>query len=290
MKKILLLLLLFITGCSCTGDIITYQDGFDLTIPKEIIPFLINEIVPLKHFDYEGAINVASFSSENKYILAQNDNYLVSDAVGSFLAQFKENYINTFKQVQTLDKQKARFGKDELVIDPNTESVEYMRVVWDESGTRYSIQYRTFQSNGKTYYTYSYNTNIAITLEVPLMVIKGDKTNQLILICLPYDTKYEVHVNLTLDALTKKGTYLDESYYIYHFPQSVNHLSQNEKEEAIRSWYEKYNDGYLDNNHFYFTYFGERFELTFDVKKRDKITNQEVQAFQITYQPIKATS
>jgi len=289
MKKLLLLLLLVLTSCSCTGDVIAYQDGFDITIPDEIRTHLINQFYPNLHFNYQGIINVASFSTKNKYLLSQNDNYQVSDAFSIHISQFGTNFINTYEQIQTLDEKKARFGSDLLPLDQGELSKEYMMVAWDENGTRYSYQFRTFLSGGKRYYTYCYNTNITIVLEIPLMVIKVGNNNKLVLMNLPYDARYEVHANLTIDALINKSTYLDEKYYTYFYPAYLHNLSQSEKEQAIWSWYETNANGYFENNCYYFSYFGETFELIFNQLKFDRTLNQEVPAFMIKYHSNKAT-
>lgn len=269
MKKIIYLivtLLLCLTLTSC-DDTITYNGGVDITIPDEIVEHLVYAgNLPVFHFNYDGEINVAEFSTKCKYLFAKNDFYKFSDAFKEAFEPFAGSTINTKVTDQTLDDGSAKFGKDFLVLDePQTYSKEIMSVIWDETGTRFSFYYRTFVSGGKRYYTTPYTTNVTITMEVPLYVDRVDDVNKLYLLNLPYDTKYEVSGNLEIDKLVKKDEYANEFYYKFEYPA---YLTSN-KQEGVKDWYERYCEGYEENEHFYFTYLGNKFEVLFDVEVKE---------------------
>ncbi|MBQ8292209.1 MAG: hypothetical protein IJX78_00215 [Bacilli bacterium] len=271
MKKIVLVLMMFLmvlTLSSC-DDTISFENGVDVTIPDEIVKHLVYAgELPVFHFEYDGVVNVAEFSTKCKYLFAKNDFYEFSDAFSKNIKKFEGSSINTKVTDQTNDEGFARFGSVELPLDaPQQYSKEIMCVGWDKTGTRFSFFYRTFVSGGKRYFTTPYTTNVTITMEVPIYVDRDNGENKLYLLNLPYDTKYEVSGNLELDALLKKDEYANEFYYQFEYPA---YLTEN-KVEGIKDWYERYCEGYEENGSFYFIYLGNKFEVLFDVKVKETI-------------------
>ena len=269
-KKILVLLLTLLLSLTLTScdDTIAHNGGVDVTIPDEIVEHLVyTGDLPVFHFAYDGEVNVADFSTKCKYLFAKNDFYKFSDAFSKNFEPFIGTTINTKVTDQTNDDGAAKFGKDSLPLDePQTYSKEIMSVVWDETGARFSFYYRTFVSGGKRYYTTPYTTNVTITMEVPLYVDRENNNNKLYLLNLPYDTKYEVSGNLNIDSLLKKDEYANEFYYKFEYPP---YITSDDKIKGVKEWYEKYCNGYEENNHFYFTYLGNKFEVLFDVEVKE---------------------
>ncbi len=272
-KKLVLVLAillssLILTSCDTT---IAYQGGVTLTIPDDIASKLVyTGKLPEFHFEYDGEVNVADFSTKCKYLFAKNDFYKFSDEFGKNIEAYLENGINTKVTDQQNDKGIAKFGKDSLPLDaPQEYSKEIMRVVWDETGTRFSFYYRTFVSGGKRYYTTPYTTNVTITMEVPIYVDKGEKENKLYLLNLPYDTKYEVSGNLELDALLEKSEYANAFYYQFEYPEFLTGYDEDQKIEEIKKWYERYCDGIEVEDKFYFTYLGNKFEILWKVEVKE---------------------
>lgn len=270
-KKIIIFLLTLILSLTLTScdDTKSYQGGVDVTIPDEIVEHLVyNGEIPVFHFAYDGEVKVADFSTKCKYLFAKNDFYKFSEAFKTNFEPYSMTMINTKVVDQTNDDGVAKFGKDALPLDePQTCSKEIMSVIWDETGARFSFYYRTFVSGGVRYYTTPYTTNVTITMEVPLYVDRVNNENQLYLLNLPYDTKYEVSGNLELDKLIKKDEYANEFYYKFEYPA---YLVVN-KQEGVKDWYKKYCEGYEDqtNGKFYFTYLGNKFEVLFDVEVKE---------------------
>ena len=266
---IMLLLFILVTGCS---DLKSYDGGVTLTIPDEIKNYMnyIGEL-PSRHFDYDGPVKVAKSSSSNYYIFGGNDQYVFSEKFGEHLEKYMGNSIITENTPAYDEKEgKTNFAGKTVPIDSPSE--EIMMVTWDETGTRYSYQYRTFVSNGKRYYAFWYTTNIIISMELPLMVKKVDNQNRLFLLSLPYDTKYDVSPALELKKLVKKDTYLDESYYIFQYPNyltlTLKCQNEEERQNAIKDWYRTYCFGHEENGKFVFTYLGINYELSFGVYKQ----------------------
>lgn len=265
--SVIVLIMMSLVLASC-DDTIGYENGVDITIPDEIVEYLVYEgELPVFHFEYDGVVNVADFSTKCKYLFAKNDFYQFSDAFAKNIEPFEGRGINTKVTDQTNDNGVAKFGRDELPLDePQTYSKEIMRVVWDETGTRFSFYYRTFISGGKRYYTTPYTTNVTITMEVPIYVDRIDDENKLYLLNLPYDTKYEVSGNLDLDSLLEKDEYANEFYYKFEYP---TYITSDDKISEVKKWYEMYCNGYEEANSFYFTYLGNKFEVLFDVDVKE---------------------
>lgn len=268
-KKITCLIITLLMGLMLTScdDTISYDGGVDVTIPDEIVQKLVyTGEIPVFHFSYDGEVNVADFSTKSKYLFAKNDFYKFSDAFQKNFEPYAGSTINTKVLDQTNDEGVAKFGKDSLPLDePQTYSKEIMSVIWDSTGARFSFYYRTFVSGGKRYYTTPYTTNVTITMEVPLYVDRTNNENKLYLLNLPYDTKYEVSGNLDLDKLIEKDEYANEFYYKFEYPA---YLTSN-KPEGVKEWYKRYCEGYEENDKFYFTYLGNKFEVLFDIDVKE---------------------
>lgn len=290
-----LLALLCSSSCSCLKNKYeTHPDGVYVTIPDSLkVHMLYPDDIPSLFFDMKN-VNTTQNSSPATRIFVQNDYYKISEAWAKHLERYDDDeYIITFSQEQTNDNGKAKFGKVFLDLDEKDEngneqkySIEQKMVAWDKDGTRYSYQYRTFVSNKVRYYVYCYTDNLTISMEQPLMVLQQETPqNKLLLLPLPYDTKYEVGVNLTAEALITKNTYCYEvnpEYYEFEYPKSLTGLTDEEKEEKVRDWYEEYCNGkdeyYTDEeNIFVVEYAGARFKIDF-------IKNKEgVPVFKLSY-------
>ena len=215
MKKIVIfifsLFLLFITT-SCgrlKNNYIVKENGVDITIPSQYLEYFLNkENIPSLHFDYNG-VRISDYSSDNKVIFVQNDQYALSDAFSKHISQY-EYLVETKSTEREEDKKGAKIGKDKLPLDEGTKSLEKIVIATLNDGTRVSYLYRTFTSNGKTYYAYSYVENMSISMELPFMVVKDNNTAKLVLLPLPYDTKYSVGTNIELDTLKQKVQTLEK--------------------------------------------------------------------------------
>ena len=281
-------------GCSCTSCINQYvemPEGVTLNVSNTIKEHLIQENLPSLHFDYNG-VKVMMTSNGSACFFVSNDQYILSDKFGEHLSKYSKEQIYVVSCVdQEYDKGKAMFDGKKLPLDstdefgnPQEYSKEYQLVTTDVDGTRYSYQFRTFVSESKRYYIFRYSSNMGISMEQPLMVIKGENgKNKLALIALPYDTKYEVGPNnIKLEALIEKDTYVDEKYYKFAYPESIKDLSDSERREKVMSWYETYCNGSLDvNSNFVFEYYGVKFKVEFGFNDCGNERNKD--GFKITY-------
>lgn len=278
-KKIFVLLISFFLLLSLTScdDTLAYEGGVILSIPEDVKNILVYEgELPSYKFEYDGSVNVADFSTSTRYLFAKNDFYDFSDNFARNIEKFETQGTNTKVTDQTNDEGEARFGKDKLPLDePQQYSKEIMRVIWDDTGARFSFYYRTFVSGGKRYYTTPYTTNVTITMEIPLYVSRDEGTNKIYLLNLPYDTKYDVSASLELEKLLEKDEYTNEFYYQFEYPEYLSSYTVDEKIVEIKNWYNKYCEGYEQNGSYYFVYLGNTFEVLFNVDV------QNVKGFQI---------
>lgn len=296
MKKVLLTIVFFVLtlalqSCKITNQYKTYEDGYDIKIASELTDYMLYPTsLPLLHFDMKD-VNVSTTSTNYKLVLVSNDFYKVSDAYELNMKNNLEGYVILENISQTNETELAKFGSENLKIDkelldgtPQSSSKEIRLVGWTNSGTRYSYQFRTFVSNKKRYFAFCYSTPLVMSLEQSLMVVKIDGKNKLLLIPLPFDTKYEVSgSNLTLEALTKKDTYLDEKFNTFLYPESLKRKTLEEKKASIRVWYETYCNGALIDDSFIIEYAGARFEVIFDALKEDGATGKMQEAFRLNY-------
>lgn len=289
---LMLISLSLFTSCSIfKNKYVTMEHGVDITIPDDWKShFIYPNDVPSLHFGYDG-INVLEASTKDDYTFVENDFYAISDAWGQYLAQFKDDYIITKATKQTNETVSARLGGeflplDETMEDPNNPghfikqecSMEYLMVCFGEDGSRYSCSFRTFVSGGKRYFGYAYTGNLEIKLNMPVMVVKDGDVKKLLLLPLPFDTKYTVSNNARLDSILKKDSYLKESNYIFDYPTTYTkdhyviegsedvkkEYSVEEKQKFITDWYIKYCNGKYENDVLYVEYAGARYSVNFD--------------------------
>lgn len=289
---IMILCCMVLTSCKIRNEYKTYEHGFDLTVAEELQDYFIyKESIPKLHFDMNN-VNVSVGSTNSNYVLVENDFTKVSDAWAKHLANYSDDQkVIISSAEQTNDKGKAIFGGVTKKLDEKDEfgntqkySKEIRLVAWTIDGTRYSYQYRTFVSEGKRYYAFCYTNSLTMTIEQPLMVIKQNGQNKLLLLPLPFDTKYEVSGStLTLDALINKTTYLDSKYYHFAYPNYLAEQPLEEKIEAVKKWYETYCAGTYDDNEFKIKYAGATYSINFNSIKKDPSTGKENPGFEIKY-------
>lgn len=283
-------MVLTITSCKFQNKYETYEDGYDVTVGEDIKPYLLYpSSVPILHFDMKN-VNVSTTSTNNQLVLVNNDYERVSDAWEKHLKNNVSNYIVLENAIQSREDEIAKFGDSNKKLDEFDEfgkkqdySREIRMVAWTNDGTRYSYQFRTFVSEGKRYYAFCYSTPLTMALEQSVMVVNVNNEKRLLLIPLPFDTKYEVSAsNLELDALIKKSTYLDEKYYTFYFPSSLDNKMLNEKINSVSEWYQQYCNGRIENDELVINYAGAKFKVTFNLTKEDGNGGKH-DAFRLTY-------
>ncbi len=289
---LLLVVLLSLVSCG-NNDATTYENGIDITVSKGLKSSFINpEQLPVLHFDYNN-VKAVEESDGAAYFFVKNDQYELSDKFAAHLSQYSTDQIIVISSsLQTYDKGSAKFGSDKLKLDDVLEngekqeySTEYQIVAVTSNGTRYSYQYRTFLSGGKRYYIYRYVSNMGISLEQSLMVVKDGSDNKLLLLPLPFDTKYEVSGNaLNKKSLLEKDTYLDEKYYKFAYPSYLDGKEESEKISLIKEWYQKYCNGKTDSyGRYVINYLESNFLVEFEIK--DAGNTRDKEGFKLTYLP-----
>lgn len=287
----LMFVLLCTTSCkSCFNKYEEMPNGVTLQISEKLKKHMIQTTYPTLHFDYNG-VRVMMESDGAACFFVSNDQYELSDKFASHIKQYSKDQIYVVSEyTQEYDSGKATFDGEKLKLDDVDEfgneqkfSKEYQLVITNFDGTRYSYQFRTFVSEGKRYYIYRYSSNIGISMEQPLMVVKDDSgANKLLLLALPYDTKYEVGPNtINLESLIEKETYLDEKYQKFAYPESIKNEAETVRRELIKSWYVKYCNGKDTENGFIFEYYGAKFKLEFGITDAGNERNKD--GFKLVY-------
>ena len=267
MKKGLLIILfslmmLALFGCN---DTIAKNGQITLTLTSEWQDAItMKTIAPSRTFTFDGTFNIYETSSELGVVFTKNDNYLLSDAFAAHLSEVVgDKRIVVKTTIQEADEKGALFGKERLSLDEGTVSKEEAIVTWDEKGTRYSYLYRTFIHGGKQYYVYTYNTGITMSIEVPLICEVVDGKQQIFMISLPYDTKYQLNINTKLKSLRNKSEYTESSYHTFEYPPYLAFI-ETDKVTTVKEWYINYCSGREEDGKFLFTYLGIDYVVTFE--------------------------
>lgn len=295
MKKIVSILSIFIltlvmNSCSLLKNkYITMANGVDITIPNEYKEhMLLPNHIPIIHFDLEN-VRISTDSTNSLVRFVQNDPYILSDAMANHLSRYTNNQIIETRSVEREEKKGAKLGSDYLPIDEGTKSLEKIIIATQNDGTRISYSFRTFQSSGKIYYAYSYTENMSIALEMPLMVVREKDIKKLVLLPIPYNTKYIIGgYNIELDSLLKKDQYLDttkENYYIFNYPTYLKAINADTSYliNEVKDWYIKHCNGHFEDNQFVIEYLGVKFWIDFNQEKLNSDTEKIEPAFQIKY-------
>lgn len=275
---IVLAILIVMLSSSCTSCINKYEEmpnGVTLNVSDEISEYLVQKDLPSLHFNYKG-VRVMMEAHGSACFFVSNNQEELSDKFGEHLSKYSKDQIYVVSSVsQSYDAGEANFDGGKKKLDEFDEfgnkqefSNEYQLVIAEKDGTRFSYQFRTFYSGGKRYYIYRYSSNMGISMEQPLMVVPGENgKNKLVLITLPFETKYEVGpTNIKLEALIEKDTYTDEKYRKFAYPNSIKDLSENERQAKVKQWYTTFCNGFEDEEGvFSFTYYGETFKVEFGV-------------------------
>ena len=287
-SKILLIITLFFSifiMTSCDDNVYEYENGIDIHVSDELIPYMMyqNEL-PVLHFDYD---NVKCYveNSGSSIFFVHNDSFILSEKFSEHLKRYNEDQIFVLAcEEQTIDHKTGLFNGEKLLLDETDPfgnkqeySKEYQIVCVDETlnGTRYSYQYRLFYSQNKSYYSFRYSSNIGISLEQSLMVVKKDGKNQLVLLPIPYDIKYEVSFTTAkLKNLVEKDTYLNEKYYKFAYSDMFNEYSIEDRDQMIIDWYKRYCNLEEVNNEYLIHYCGATFKVIFGYNDCGKDQNK----------------
>lgn len=282
MKKILLLLLLFLTVIltGCSNTVTSNPDGVLLSLTDSLLEYMPYEKEQIPSFTFAKDSNFNTISNTKfsfQKILSNNDDFLVSEEIAKLLVQY-EGQIETKIDNEKVSS-KTRMNRIEvqdntpktvrvnLLVDeellPNQERA--LRVVYDEvafimldNGLQLTLEYRRFTSEGITYYAWRYTRSITLYLHFPLMVhINQDNQRELLILPLPNYTKYSVGPQLELKKLLEADTYLSSDYYKFNYPAKEN------AQEIVKQFYINNHQGREISDDFVCTYLGIDYKIEF---------------------------
>lgn len=296
-KTLCLLLCIFflsimLTSCKCRfkNDYKVMPEGVNITIKEELLAYMLRkDTVPVIHFDYNNVRISENLSDHSIVYFVQNDQVALSDAFAQHLSMYTPEQLIDARVTERNEKGKAILGKERYPLDEGTKSLEKITIATRSDGTRVSYSYRTFTSGGKVYYAYTYIENMSIALEMPLMTVIEKNERKLVLLPLPYDTKYIVGGrNLDVEKLITKDEYLnttEENYYIFNYSPYIQSITTDKEEciHLVKEWYVKYCNGHMEDNRFMIEYLGIKFYIHFDVEKLNNTTEKVEPAYKIEY-------
>lgn len=288
----LLILSLTLTSCKCrlTNKYKVMPNGVDITVKEEFLNHMLRkDTVPVIHFDYNN-VRISEDLSDNSIVyFVQNDQLALSDAFAQHLSQYTTDQLIEARVVERDEKGKAILGKEKYPIDEGTKSLEKIVIATRNDGTRVSYSYRTFTSGGKVYYAYTYIENMSIALEMSFMTVIDNNVRKLVLLPLPYDTKYIVGGrNLDVEKVITKDEYLnttEENFYIFNYSPYLQSITTDKDEliSLVKDWYIKYCNGHIENDQFVIEYLGVKFSVNFDMQKLNNTTEKVEPAYKIDY-------
>jgi hypothetical protein len=291
MKKVFQIMILMMVGLliGCGPTYYAVENQIIITVPSDLVEHMPydDEVLPKFIYSFEGSRNIASHSAEHMIILTKNDDFIVSNEIESILNEYESKSLITKRNEQAAERNIARLGGQEFII--TEPSYEYWHILYLEDGSRLSMEYRRFTSEGKIYYGWTYSSGITMKLELPLMVrqemINSGTKKVFYLLPLPFQVKYELSNNISVKRLLSNDDYvMNQSWYTFSYPEDIEEaLTKNEKIEYIKQWYNQYCFGRMIGEDYVITYLGYDFMINFDTMRFHKALNRQADAFELIF-------
>lgn len=271
MKKILLLLLLFIspivlTGCGLTNNSVPNEGTITLNMTDEYLSYLDYKASEVPNFtlSFDGVINTnEAVESNNQIIFSNNDDFTVSEIIANLINKYKDDKTR-FTSIVVSEELKAetRMNSKKIVTGKEKYEKHYLEVynkkifneicyITLENGLQLSIDYRRFQSidendNLITYYAWQYRQSIRMILHYPLMLIQKDNKKSFVIVPLLNNTTYTIGTQLDVAKVIKNENYLtDEGFRTFFYPDYDENKGMTPEElQEQKEYVKKY---YIDN-------------------------------------------
>lgn len=273
MKKILSLLILLVLLTSCGKGLEIITSPYDLSITEEFLEhfdYNTNDI-PKFTLEFEGEINVIANWRKEELIFSNNDDFKVSELISGILNENDYNVlVSETKEMKTTKMNTFEGEKRKtlnLTVDGEIVYNELICVNLD-NGLKLTMQFRRFVSEGITYYAWQYTSSLRIILHYPVMVIKQDGVNKLVIITLPDGfSNYTVNFQLGIDDLIEKDKYVYGDYeysFRYIDVDTTNVEEVSEAINTIKQYYINNYDGIEEEGKIIFSYLGKNFSIDFN--------------------------
>lgn len=272
MKKIIIFLLSIFLLTGCGKGLANITSPYDLMVPPQFLEHFDYEADEIPKFilEFDDSFNVIDGWKENELIFSNNDDFKVSALIKKILDENDYSVLVSETETMKTTKMNGIVGEkrktQKLVVD---DEIVYNEIVCVnlENGLKLTIQFRRFISEGRSYYAWQYRNSLRLVLHYPLMVIKKENVNKLILLTLPDGfSNYTVNFQLAIKGLIEKDRYL-YGEYIYSFDYiNVDITNQEDVDNAInkiKAYYINHFEGLEDENEFTFVYLGNNFSIDF---------------------------
>lgn len=271
MKKILIYILLLsvtmLSGCF-KNSVSPNPDKVVLYLSEDYTQYMPYEEVPSFTFTYEGVYNTIMYVSKSFYaVFATNDDTLLSQDIAKLLAKYegRVDYVveseatESWTRINTMENGKQVPHKYDVDDQKIVNETAYIAL---ENGLKLTIDYRRFVSNGVTYYTWRYTSNLAMHLYYPFMVVKENDQKELLLLTLPNRIRYQVGTTLDIKKVMDDDKYLGEEMYTFSYLEDQDTLAA--KKQYVIDYYVNEFDGEMINNELYYNYLGIRYKIIFN--------------------------
>lgn len=280
MNRLLLLFLLIFTIClvGCFGSsTVPNENSITLSLDDDFASVVNLEEIPSFTFEFEGTLNTNKNVTKNNYtIFSNNEDIILSDALNKLFEKYKDrmyvDVIGSDEVSTTLFSTLDQFGKVENVeYTPDDKKVyEETAYISLENGLKLSIDYRRFVYNGENYYTWKYTSSITMYLYYPMMAVKKDMMNEIVLISLPNRITFSVGPTLKLSSILNQSSYIDSPECVYYtfkylpdLDENGNELPIDVKQQYVIDYYVNDMNGTYDeeNKIIYYSYLGNNFKV-----------------------------
>ena len=265
MKKVLIIFILIFTICltGCNGlfsnDVIPNENSITLTLDEDYSSVIEGEI-PSFTFNFEGILNTVDSGAIKSYqaIFSNNEDIILSDALNIFFEQYKDRMYVKLNSKDTVDtvlfSTLDENGKvKNLKYTPDNKEVFIETAFISlENGLKLTVDYCRFIYNGKTYYTWAMTNSINMQLYYPMMAIKKDVKNKLVLISLPMRVTFMVGPTLKLSNVLNGASYIDDEdckYYTFKYITDINDDGEAETIEQQQQYVIDYYVNELDGQY-----------------------------------------
>lgn len=284
MKKVLFILLfvfsIILTGCS--NKVVPNEEEVTLYLDENFTKYMKYEEVPSFTLSFSGTLNTIANVNKTFYtIFASNDDFKLSEIISNLFNKYKDNIYFEVVEVKEESSTRINSKNDNGEIEPLTYSVDDNKVYYEvayinlENGLKVTFDYRRFMNNDKNYYVWRYESNIGMTINYPLMIIKDNNEKEMVLITLPNRIKYKVGPQLVPEKIIKDDSYLEDINYTFEYLSDIEKTK--EKQQYVIDYYIENHDGVFISDKLYFTYLGIKFAVVlndnnFIIKYVEKIS------------------
>ncbi len=274
---IIILSLLCTLLVGCENAVIPNEEKIVLKIGDDFASYMPYEEIPFFEMNFEGILYTCENINKDYYTsFSNNSDEQLSKVLRVIFEKYKDKMttelvekIGASTTYLTKVDNSGKLYNDSVVPD---DGYVYEETAWIalENGLKMTIDYRRFEYNGETYYTWRTKFPLTMFLYYPLMVINEDDTSKLLIISLPLNVNAKITPDLELKSLIRGKTYLyDPEKTSSLINYSFNYLDKFDTLDAKKAYVRQYyvddmggqvqEDGTIE-----YVYLGYKFKIVLD--------------------------